>query len=159
MEYSNINNKFLFLDIVNKFFLSKIKSYKLKHQLKFKLNFNLKIIAVHYLILKFFSFSKNIILNKSKLNTICILTQNYNNYSIKFLTKLNIETLLLITNKLIINKKFNISNFKNFIIFSKLEIFYTFFNNTSKLYFNIFINGTFSNKVLIYIFKKLFTNI
>lgn len=159
MNYSNTNQKFLFLNIVNKFFLTKIKIYKLKHQLKFKLNFNVKIIAIHYLILKFFSLSKNIILSKPKPNTICILTKNYSKYTVKFLTKLNIETLLLTSNKLVVNKKFITLNFKNLIILSKLEKFYTFFNNISQFYLNIFINGTFNSKILVYIFKKLFLNI
>ena len=159
MKYYNINQKFLFLNIVNKFFLNKIKNYKLKHQLKFKLNFNVKIIAVHYLILKFFSLSKNIILSKSKSNNICILTKNYSKYTVKFITKLNIETLLLASNKLVVNKKFIILNFKNLITLSKLERFYTFFNNISQFYLNIFIIGSFNTQILVYIFRKLLLNI
>lgn len=144
--------------MINKFFLIKIKNYRLKLQLKFKLNFNLKTIAVHYLILQFFSFSKNIILNKLKSTTIAVLTQNFNKYALKFLAKLKIETLLT-PNKLIINKTFLVLNFKNFITFSKLEKFYYMLNTTNQLYLSFFINGTFSKNKLIYIFRRTLINI
>lgn len=153
-----INQKFILLEIINKFYLSKIKSYNLRLQLKFKLNFNLKTISVHYLILKFFSVSKSIILKKSKSNTFGVLTQNYNKYTIKFLTKLNLETLLF-TKNFVVKKNCLILNFKNFILFSKLETLYHLLNNTSQLYFNLFLTGSFNKKTLIYILKKILVNI
>jgi hypothetical protein len=153
MIYSNYNQKFIFLEIINKFFLTKLKSYNLRLQLKFKLNFKLKILAVHYLILKFFSFNKPIILNKSKSNVICVFKQKFTKYTAKFLTKLNLETLLL-SNKLILNKNFLTFSLKNFILFSKLEIFYNLLNTDCKIYLNFSINAAFSKKNLIYILKK-----
>lgn len=158
MNYFNINQKFIFLEIINKFFLTKIKSYNLKLQLKFKLNFNLKTIVIHYLILKFCSFSGNIILNKLNSSTICVLTKNFSKYTLKLLSKLNIETLLN-TNKLVVNKNFVVLNFKNFVILSKLEIFYKLLSSTNKFYFNFFIDGAFSKKSLIHIFRKILINI
>lgn len=53
----------------------------------------------HYLILKFFSLSKNIILSKSRSNINSVLTKNYKKYIVKFITKLNKKTLLLNFNK------------------------------------------------------------
>lgn len=151
---SNINQKWIFLEIINKFFLTKLKSYNLILKLKFQVNFNLKIISVHSLILTFFSLSKTIILNKSKSKVTCVLKQNSIKYSVNFLTKLNVDSLFIV-HKWLVNKTFLTLNLKNIILFSKLEIFYNLLNITSKLYLNLFINGVFNPKVLIYILRKI----
>ena len=155
MNYFNRNQKWIFLEIINKFFLTKLKSYNLVFKLEFRINFNLKIISVHYLILTFFSVSKTIIFHKAKSNTICVfLKQNSTKYSINFFTKLKTESLLTI-HEWVVNKTFLTVNLKNIILSSKLEFFYNLLNIPSKLYLHFFIKGAYSQKVLIFILRKV----
>lgn len=160
MYYSNINQKFILLEIANKFYLNKIKKFNLKLQLKFKLNFNLKIIAIHCLILKLFSASKNIIFKKSKLDVYCCLKINFTRYVIQFLTKLNlVEGFLFTKNNFVLNNNLIIFNFKNFILSSKLENLYLLLNTDKKLNLNFFITSFFKKNLLIYFFRKTVLNI
>jgi hypothetical protein len=160
MYYSNINQKFILLEIANKFYLNKIKKFNLKLQLKFKLNFNLKIIAIHCLILKLFSASKNIIFKKSKLDVYCCFRLNFTRYVIQFLTKLNlVEGFLFTKNNFVLNNNLIIFSFKNFILSSKLENLYYLLNTDKKLNLNFFITSFLKKNLLIYFFKKTILSI
>lgn len=160
MYYSNINQKFILLEIANKFFLNKIKKFNLKLQLKFKLNFNLKIIAIHCLILKLFSASKNITFKKSKLDVYCCFKLNFTRYVIQFLTKLNlIEGFLFTKNNFVLNNNLIIFSFKNFITFSKLENLYYLLATDKKINLNFFITNFLKKNLLIYFFRKTIVSI